>query len=221
MPKFKFALRFEATYWLDNEALCLNVLTVTDPISFKLTTNNRFGQCSKKVINCLDDWSTWTKSDAKWLDSCRQSSGTDYKLWEYKPITKEEERYFLGDLNFTPNYCWPGPSPLYSPLMQYPDNWILAIKTPPHRLLIYLTINGRQIPTQVPPQRDHFTEDSSACSSTWQRYDKLSRCQPWTDNEELILRLSLKTLKWSTKTKNMNWVYQCFEFNVFDTNRSY
>jgi len=81
------------------------------------------------VINCLDDWSTWTKIDAKFLDTCRQSSGTDYKLWEYEPFEKEEERYFFGDETFTPNYCWPGPSPLYSPLMEYPDNFFLGVNT--------------------------------------------------------------------------------------------
>ena len=129
MPEFVWAIRYEIVYWTDQEALCLNFLTNVKPISFKLTTNNRFGQCSKTVIKCLDNWETWTKLDAKWLESCRQSSGTEYKLWEYKPIEKEEERYWFGDKTYTPNYCWPGPSPIYSPLMQYPDNIFLAINT--------------------------------------------------------------------------------------------
>ena len=55
------------------------------------------------------------------------SSGTEYTLWEYKPIEKEEERYYFGDETYTPNYCWPGPSPFYSPLLMYPDNPIMGI----------------------------------------------------------------------------------------------
>ena len=128
MPEFTYAVRFEIAYWTDQQALCLNFLTNWKPeVKFKLTTNNKFGQCSKKIINCLDDFSNWTDLEAKFLETCRQSSGTDYKLWEWEPIEKEEERYFLGNETYTPNYCWPGASPFYSPILLYPDNILLGI----------------------------------------------------------------------------------------------
>lgn len=128
MPEFTYAIRFEVVYWLDQQALCLNFLTNWKPVKFKLTTNNKFGQCSKKIVNCLDDFSNWTDLEAKFLETCRQSPGTEYKLWEYEPIEKEEERYFFGNETYTPNYCWPGESPFYSPILSYPDNILLGIR---------------------------------------------------------------------------------------------
>lgn len=43
MPEFTYAIRYEMVYWLNEQALCLNFLTNIKPVSFKLTTNNRFG----------------------------------------------------------------------------------------------------------------------------------------------------------------------------------
>lgn len=68
MPEFEANMLFEMVYWLNEDAWCWAFATKYKPISFKLTTNNKFGQCSKVLIKCLDDINIWTSDDQKWLE---------------------------------------------------------------------------------------------------------------------------------------------------------
>ena len=104
MPEFFTTLTYEIIYWVDQDAWCMNVITKLAPVSFKMTTNNKLGQCSKQVINCIDDWNLWSKIDAKWLETCRLGSGAEFKLWEYQPLatSPSEDKYYLGNKNFVP-----------------------------------------------------------------------------------------------------------------------
>lgn len=128
MPEFFITFTYEVIYWVDQDAWCMNFLTKLAPVSFKLSTNNKLGQCSKMLIQCLDDWKLWSNIDAKWLETCRLGSGTEFKLWEYQPLaaSPSEDTYYLGNKNYVPQYCWPGPSPFYSPIDKYPDNPVLG-----------------------------------------------------------------------------------------------
>jgi hypothetical protein len=49
-------------------------------------------------------------------------------IYEFKPVeTTEYVWYLLGDSSYIKNFCWPGPTPVYSPLEKYPDNPVYAI----------------------------------------------------------------------------------------------
>lgn len=47
--------------------------------------------------------------------------------WEWKPITVDTEWYMIGAERYIYNYCFPGPTFLYSPFDKYPDNPISAL----------------------------------------------------------------------------------------------
>lgn len=48
-------------------------------------------------------------------------------MWEFKAIAAEEKKYYFGSKKYTQNFCFPGGTPLYSPLEKYPDNIGLGI----------------------------------------------------------------------------------------------
>lgn len=47
--------------------------------------------------------------------------------WQWKPITVDTEWYMIGAEKYIYNFCFPGPTFLYSPLDKYPDNPISAM----------------------------------------------------------------------------------------------
>ena len=101
LREFIFSSRLEIFYWVNNQAFCLNYLTFTKPIAFKLSTNTKLEKCSKIVIDSLDNFNYTLGANSKWLDTCSLSSGTEVTIWEYKPVSIDEERYFLGASDYT------------------------------------------------------------------------------------------------------------------------
>lgn len=53
--------------------------------------------------------------------------------WEWKPITVDTEWYMIGAEKYIYNFCFPGPTFLYSPFNKYPDNptsaWVEIYQT--------------------------------------------------------------------------------------------
>jgi len=103
--------------------MCLTFGGYTDSIKFKLTMNSKMEECSKVIVDCIDDWQYWTKVDAEWLDKCALSSGTEVTMYEWKPVTRTlgEEFYLFGEREYLDNYCWPGKWPISNVLL-YADN---------------------------------------------------------------------------------------------------
>ena len=63
----------------------MNVVNFAEPITLTLQVNNKFEECYKVLIKCLDDMTTWTGSDANVLDwsTCRQSSGAAWQMYKW------------------------------------------------------------------------------------------------------------------------------------------
>lgn len=127
LDSFTFSFKWEAYYFYDYYAWCLNFSHITSAIKLSIVSNSALETCSKAIINCFDNFDTWTSPDAQIFDDCSLSSGTDVTVWEYEPLTDEYERYWFGDGTYTPSMCWPGSSPLYSYIDMYPNNPVYAI----------------------------------------------------------------------------------------------
>jgi len=121
MAEFITGFRFEMYYWINSYAFCLNFVHTIDTMDISVVSETSVVQCSKTLIDCVDDWSAWTSEDAKYMD-CEQSSSADVTVYSYIPITDDQENYMLGWDSYIENYCWPGYSPLYSYFYQYPSN---------------------------------------------------------------------------------------------------
>jgi hypothetical protein len=126
MDEFVTGVRFELYYWIDSYAFCLNFVHVLDAISMSVVTEVQTVQCSKTIIDCFDDWSTWTDEDAVYME-CELSSGSDVTVYSYIPVEEDQENYLLGYNEYVENFCWPGYSPLYSYFYEYPSNMQYAI----------------------------------------------------------------------------------------------
>lgn len=72
MEEFSAGFRFETFYWINSYAFCLNFVQFATPLTIKLYIDNRLEQCSKTLINCFDDWSTWTSATSDMLETCSQ-----------------------------------------------------------------------------------------------------------------------------------------------------
>jgi len=83
--------------------------------------------CSKVLINTIDDFSNWKLQDALILETCGLSSASDVTAWTYSPILVDYEYYLLGKSEYQMRFCWPGKSPFYSFFDQYPANPVWAI----------------------------------------------------------------------------------------------
>lgn len=127
LASFIFGLRFEIYYWYLDQAFCFNFATYQNPVTFTVKSATKLEQCSKTLIKCVDNWSQWTNKDELLIGDCTLSSSEDVKVWEWKPIETLYEKYWLGANQYLGNYCWPGPSPFYSPFDKYPDNPFWAI----------------------------------------------------------------------------------------------
>lgn len=127
MDSFDAGFRFEVFYWIDSYAYCLNFVQFSTPITIKILIDNRLEQCSKTLIDCFDDWTTWTSASADMLDSCSLSTSTEWALWQYQPWTTNMEHYYLGSALYNGAICFPGFSPFYSYHNQYPNNLWLQI----------------------------------------------------------------------------------------------
>lgn len=126
MPEFTAGLRLEMFYWINSYAWCLNFVNFITPIKIQILVDNKLEECSKVIINCLDDWTHWTKIDAELLEGCTLSTGAEFTYYEYNPIVTQLDRYLLGTDTYQKAICWPG----FTPFMQvdkYPDNMIYAL----------------------------------------------------------------------------------------------
>jgi hypothetical protein len=68
MAEFVTGFRFELYYWIDSYAFCLNFVHRLDDVSISVTSESSVVECSKKVIDCFDDWSEWTSEDAVYFE---------------------------------------------------------------------------------------------------------------------------------------------------------
>jgi hypothetical protein len=126
LEEFAYGLRFELYYWLEDYAFCLNLAHFIEPVTIKFQTEQTVVECSKTLISCFDDWSMWLDEEAQYIE-CSQSSGSTVTLYQYLPITEDEDSYLLGNSTYLENYCWPGFSPFYSYFYQYPTNFQYAV----------------------------------------------------------------------------------------------
>ena len=79
-------------------------------------------QCSRVLIKCFDNWKDWLSVDQKLLGTCALSSEETVTMYKYAPIENELTHYYMGNDTYMQNFCWPGPTPVYSNLMRYPNN---------------------------------------------------------------------------------------------------
>ena len=114
MDSFDTGFRFEVLYWIEKYAVCLNFVQFSTPIKITITIDNRLEQCSKTLIDCFDDWSTWTSASADMLETCSLSSSTEWALWEWQPWETNMEQYYFGSALYNRAICFPGFSPFYS-----------------------------------------------------------------------------------------------------------
>ena len=61
------------------------------------------------------------------LDSCSLSTSTEWALWEWTPWASNMEHYYFGSALYNRAICFPGFSPFYSYLNEYPNNPLLQI----------------------------------------------------------------------------------------------
>ena len=99
---------------------------VVAPTDFNIVSATKIEQCSRVLIKCLDDWTAWTDPDELLLGTCSLSSSEDVTVYEYKPFITEYTHYFVGEQTYISNFCFPGPTPLYSPWQKYPNNFFYA-----------------------------------------------------------------------------------------------
>lgn len=78
------------------------------------------------LIKCFDNWDDWKSIDQRLLGNCLLSSDETVTMYKYAPIENELTHYWMGNDTYMENYCWPGPTPLYSNWMKFPDNPIWA-----------------------------------------------------------------------------------------------
>lgn len=88
LTEFTAGYRLETVQWLDSYTTCLNFIEFSSPIAMTLTVNNKYEECYKVLINCMDDFSIWTGNDTALLDwaTCKLSTGADYTFYKYEPI---------------------------------------------------------------------------------------------------------------------------------------
>jgi len=122
LDEFSFSFKWEVYYFYEFYAWCLNFSHLTDAILLSIISSSALITCTKTIIECFDDFDTWTSPDALIFDDCPLSSGTDVTVWSYEPLDDENERYWFGDGTYTPSMCWPGSTPLYSYFDMYPNN---------------------------------------------------------------------------------------------------
>lgn len=129
ISEFSTALRFEVFYWIDNFAFCLNLMYYIESFTVSLVTNNQVVECSSVLIDQLNEFTIYTDIDAKFIDTCSLSSGTDVTVYSLTPyeVIERFDQYLLGKDSYEANFCWPGPSPFNEPFEQYPDNFFYAI----------------------------------------------------------------------------------------------
>ena len=127
LKEFTTGCRFEAYNWLDDYAWCLNVVAYIKPVTVDLIAKTQLEDCSKVLINTIDDFSNWENLDALILETCGLSSASDVTVWTYSPILVDYEYYILGKSEYQMRFCWPGKSPFYSFFDQYPSNPVWAI----------------------------------------------------------------------------------------------
>ena len=121
----------ELYYWKEDFAFCFNLAHFVDPIKMTITSSTKIEQCSMDVITSMDNWDRWFKEDQKLIDvsnKCALSPNSDITVWKYDFVPTRIDKYWLGTNTFLYNYCFPGPTPLYSFFERYPDNLLYAIK---------------------------------------------------------------------------------------------
>ena len=126
MKEFRVGLKFDFYYWYADYAVCLDFAMYIDPVDYNLMSATKLEQCSRVLIKCMDDWSQWTSEDELLLGTCTLSSSEDITVYQYKPFETLYTDYLIGNNTNMVNYCWPGPSPFYSPFDKYPNNFMYA-----------------------------------------------------------------------------------------------
>lgn len=126
MDEFKFGMKFELYYWYKDAAFCFAMAPYISAVKFALLSAFKFEQCSRVVIKCIDNWDAWKDENELLLGTCSLSSSEDVTVWQFNPIDADFEHYMIGAKTYVKNFCFPGPTPLYSPWMKYPNNFFYA-----------------------------------------------------------------------------------------------
>lgn len=127
LDEFHTGFRFELFYWIEDYAFCMNFVQFTTPVTITITIDNKLEECSKTLIDCFDDWTTWTSDTADMLENCALSTSTEWALWQYSPWEGPYDRYYFGEALYNQAVCFPGFSPFYSYHNKYPANPFLQI----------------------------------------------------------------------------------------------
>ena len=126
MAEYTIGLKFEIYYWYADQALCVSSGLFITPADFTLVSTSKLEQCSRVVIKCIDSWSSWTDENELLFGTCSLSSSEDFTIYQFKPIETEFTHYIIGSEKYQANYCFPGPTPMYSPFDTYPNNFLYA-----------------------------------------------------------------------------------------------
>jgi len=102
------------------------MLGFIEPVDFNIMSATKLEQCSRVIIKCLDNWDNWSNPDELLLGTCTLSSSEDVTVYQFKPVEVTYNKYLLGTNTYVENFCWPGPTPLYSPWDKYPNNFMYA-----------------------------------------------------------------------------------------------
>ena len=76
--------------------VCLGVGWDLSQNLLSLTTTFNLRDCTKTLINNMCDWkSNWTGDDAKWLDSCSDSTAATIEVFktEFAPATSDQNLF--------------------------------------------------------------------------------------------------------------------------------
>ena len=127
MTEFTMGMKFQFYYWRDSYAVCLNTAFFITPTDYNVVSATKLEKCDKVLVKCLDNWDTWTDTDELLIGTCTLSSSEDITVYQYKPFENEYTRYLVGNDTYLENYCWPGPTPLYSWFLKYPNNPLYSL----------------------------------------------------------------------------------------------
>lgn len=150
MKEYTVGLKFEVYYWYKDAAMCINMAMFITPTEFDLISASQLEKCTRVIVKCLDDWSSWTDENELLFGTCTLSDKQDFSIYKYNPIETEFTHYFIGNDKYQENYCFPGPTPFYSPFDKYPNNWFYANWVSEQELLNALTVAWQGLPSFNP-----------------------------------------------------------------------
>ena len=96
---FKAKFNVDFVYFYTYSYFCINIYWSYEDVDIELKMSMKLQECLKDLISCIYNRENWTGVDAKWFQSCTQSSQEYITMFEY---TKSEvTSYILGGTDET------------------------------------------------------------------------------------------------------------------------